>query len=255
MELRAICKIKPNVIGLNSSYPDIIGFIERAHPYWKLTAPECGVQKIILDADQFENGDVKILKFVKDILKGDIVNTIDTVILTNEYPSIEEILEMYQDKIKSEDINGLRESEILELYSVENLTSNLTKCLIQNEYLIELIKNLYYTKSSPNITVEDLVEKNTKNDDMKKYQVPNGFNNISIKSTSITHDVLKKTVDSYGNHVISNKRPSGKQRATNKPTYNWDTIDTPISFTRATDMSQEGFDIPLGENTKPEITN
>lgn len=255
MELRAICKIKSHVIGLNSSYPDIIGFIERAQPYWKVTAPECGVQKIVLDPEQFENGDVKILKFVKDVLKDDIVNTIDTVILTNEYPSIEEILEMYQDKIKSEDINGLRESEILELYSVESLTSSLTKCLIQNEYLIELIKTLYYTKSSPNLTAEDLGGKNTKNEDAIKYQVRDGFNTVTIKSSSDIHEMLKKTIDSYGNTTISNKRPSGKQRATNKPTTDWFINDTPISFTGTTGMSQEGFDIPMGENIEPDIAN
>lgn len=99
-----------------------------------------GWEGLSLVPQHFDGKHIIIIKNLNEILNE--THNIGDIVKKLELPTLNEILTLFDDDVTSADLNGLNEEEILAKFNMVDLTSMLTKLLLQNEYLKAIIKDI-----------------------------------------------------------------------------------------------------------------
>lgn len=120
-----------------------------------------GITIGLFDRD-IENGNLVLGQKLSEIDNFD-TSKLEKIIKKLEYPSFNEIRDMYKESdIQMIDVNGLSDEDLLKKYTVGDLKTALIKALMQNEYLSGIIQNM-------DINENDLKQPQ---DDIKHEEVP-----------------------------------------------------------------------------------
>lgn len=147
-----LAKAKGNILDVGFNKKDA----EKIHPI-VIDMPGHGYRNgLRVRAYIADYGGITIALYDKDLATGDLVlgqklseidnfdtSKLEKIIKKLEYPSFNEIRDMYkEDDIQMIDINGLSDEDLLNKYTVNDLKTALIKALMQNEYYAGIIQNM-----------------------------------------------------------------------------------------------------------------